>query len=102
MDEGYYSSEIINKFRRSDCGRIFVKVFETIKLTAEPQDITGYLHSSKQKYLTCTVQSNTSAGTFAWFFRKFHEPAIRAADLFVSNPYLKINQEAASSLFMSV
>ena len=97
VDEGYYSCEIINKFGRSDCGRIFVKIFENIKFTAEPQDLMGYLHSSKKRYLTCTVQSNTSAGNFAWFFRKFHEPDIRAVDLFVSNPYLEINQELASS-----
>ena len=97
VDEGYYSCEIINKFGRSDCGRIFVKVFKNITFTTEPQDIMGYLHSSKKKYLTCTVQSNTSAGTFTWFFRKFHEPATSAVDLFVSNPYLEINQDTASS-----
>ena len=97
VDEGYYSCEIINKFGRSDCGRIFVKVFENIKFTSEPQDIIGYLHSSRKKYLTCTVQSNTSAGTFTWFFRTFHESPMRAVDLLVSNPYLEINQDTASS-----
>ena len=97
VEEGYYSCEIINKFGTSDCGRIFVKVFENVKFAMEPQDIMGYLHSSKKKYLMCTVQSNTSAGTFAWFFRKFNETVTSAVDLFVSNSYLEINQDTASS-----
>ena len=96
-DEGYYSCEITNKFGVSNCGSVFVKVFENIKFLIEPQDTIGYLHSSKKLYLTCTVSNNTSNGTFAWYYRKFDEPATHNVLISESESRIEINQNTVYS-----
>ena len=97
VDEGYYSCEITNKFGKSDCGRVLVKIFENIKFLIEPQDTVGYLYSPKKLYLTCAVKSNTSDGYFAWIFRQFLAPEAEKKLLPVSEPYMEINQHVLSS-----
>ena len=91
-DEGYYSCQITNKFGVSNCGSVFVKVFENIKFVVEPEDAIGYLYSSKKLFLTCAVSNGTLNGTFAWYYRKFYEPAKH--DILVSNSEsrIEINQ----------
>ena len=96
-DEGYYSCEITNKFGVSNCGSVFVKVFEKIKFLMEPQDTTGYLYSSKKLYLTCTVSNYTSNGTFAWYYRKFDEPATHNVLVSKSESRIEINQDTVYS-----
>ena len=97
VDEGYYSCEITNKFGISTCGHVFVKVFQDIKFLTEPKDTVGYLYSRKNLYLTCAVERITSDGVFAWFFRRFPAPKTEKKLLPVSEPYIEINQETASS-----
>ena len=91
-DEGYYSCEITNKFGVSNCGSVFVKVFENIKFLTEPQDATGYLYSSKKIFLTCTVNNDTSNGTFAWYRTKFYEPETYKVLVSNSESSIEINQ----------
>ena len=97
VDEGYYSCEINNKFGKSFCGHVLVKVFKNIKFSTEPKDTVGYLYSWKKLYLTCAVESITSDGDFAWFFRKFPSPKTDKKLLPVSEPYIEINQGTSSS-----
>ena len=97
VDEGYYSCQITNKFGKSTCGHVFVKVFKNIKFLTEPKDTVGYLYSRKKLYLTCAVESITSDGVFTWFFRNFPASKTGKKVLPVSEPYIEINQETSSS-----
>ena len=96
-DEGYYSCEISNKFGVSDCGRVFVKVFENIQFSSEPQDAIGYLYSPRKLYLTCATKTNTSNGTYSWFFRRFNAPRTESNLLPESKSYFEINQDTDRS-----
>ena len=73
-DEGYFWCEISNRFGKSNCGTTYVKIFEKIKISIEPQDVIGYLHSPQKTYLICAVNGNTSNETFTWLFRRFTAP----------------------------
>ena len=96
-DEGYYSCEISNKFGVGHCGRVFVKVFEKIQFVSEPQDTIVYLHSPRKIYLTCAIKSNTSNGTYSWFFRRFYAPPTESNLLPESKPYFQIKQDTDRS-----
>ena len=97
MDEGYYSCQISNKFGVSHCGTIFVEVFEKIRLSIEPQNVTGYIYSLKKLYLTCSIKNKSSNGTYLWFFRRFFDPESKKDLLAASTPRLEIDQNTVLS-----
>ena len=96
-EEGYYSCEITNKFGVGYCGKVFIKIFENIQFLKEPQDTVGYLYSPRKTYLTCAVKSNSSNGTFSWFFRQFYAPPSERYLLPESKPHIEINQDSVRS-----
>ena len=96
-DEGYYSCEITNKFGVGYCGKIFIKIFESIKFLKESQDTVGYLYSPRKIYLTCAVKGNTSNETFSWLFRNFYAPPSERYFLPESNSHIEINQSTIRS-----